>query len=175
MEPSPGNHAEADHPNKGNTMQVQAEVQAVETAVAAKPKAESKAAPKKTLATKGKPKAASAIGYKLTAGFGRPVSGAALHAHTQAVLELSGLAKGKSASKSMLTAVMGETAIRYNVKEGKFAIDDKGAVVLTPAGAASFKARNPDAAVVEAFKTMLSTGKVDGKIVKNQDAIQKIA
>ena len=167
-------------------MSVQAqEVKAVEV-VAAKPakaprtskaptaKAESKAAPKaKSTASKAKPKAASGINFALMAGV-RPTSGANLYAHTQAVLELTGMIKGKGAKKSMLAMVMGETAVRYNMKEGKFEINDKGEVVLTAGGAAQFAARKVDAATVEAFKALLSTGKPN-ELCKNADFIRKLA
>ena len=170
-------------------MSVQAqETKAVEvaTVAAAKPakapraskaptaKAESKAAPKaKSTASKAKPKAATGIAFSLMAGV-RPTSGANLYAHTQAVLELTGMIKGKGAKKSTLATVMGETAVRYNMKEGKFEINDKGEVVLTAGGAAQFAARKVDAATVEAFKALLSTGKPN-ELCKNADFIRKLA
>lgn len=170
-------------------MSVQAqETKAVEvaTVAAAKPakapraskaptaKAESKAAPKaKSTASKAKPKAATGIAFSLMAGV-RPTSGANLYAHTQAVLELTGMIKGKGAKKATLAMVMGETAVRYNMKEGKFEINDKGEVVLTAGGAAQFAARKVDAATVEAFKALLSTGKPN-ELCKNADFIRKLA
>ena len=166
------------------TVQAQ-ETKAVEvTAVAAKakratkaaaPKADAKAAPvaKKSTASKAKPKAATGIAFSLMAGV-RPTSGANLYAHTQAVLELTGMSKGKGAKKSMLAAVMGETAVRYNIKEGKFELNEKGEIVLTAGGAAQFAARKVDAATVEAFKALLSTGKPN-ELCKNADFIRKLA
>lgn len=137
-------------------------------------KAESKAAPKaKSTASKAKPKAATGIAFSLMAGV-RPTSGANLYAHTQAVLELTGMIKGKGAKKSMLAAVMGETAVRYNIKEGKFELNEKGEVVLTAGGAAQFAARKVEAATVEAFKALLSTGKPND-LCKNADFIRKLA
>lgn len=142
---------------------------------AAAPKAESKAAPvaKKSTASKAKPKAATGIAFSLMAGV-RPTSGANLYAHTQAVLELTGMIKGKGAKKSMLAAVMGETAVRYNMKEGKFELNEKGEIVLTAGGAAQFAARKVEAATVEAFKALLSTGKPND-LCKNADFIRKLA
>lgn len=140
----------------------------------AAPKA-AKPAAKRSTASKAKPKAATGILFMLSAGSARPVSGANLHAHTQAVLELSGMVKGKGAPKALLARVMGETAVRYNMKEGKFALNEKGEVVLTAAGKAGFETRSPDRNVVELFKSILTTGKPDGAIVKNADLIQKLA
>lgn len=164
-------------------MSVQAqEVQAVEVIAkskratkAAAPKADAKAAPvaKKSTASKAKPKAATGIAFSLMAGV-RPTSGANLYAHTQAVLELTGMVKGKGAKKSMLAAVMGETAVRYNMKEGKFELNEKGEIVLTAGGAAQFAARKVEAATVEAFKALLSTGKPND-LCKNADFIRKLA
>lgn len=171
-------------------MSVQAqEVKAVEvaTVAAAKPakapraskaptaKAESKAAPaaKKSTASKAKPKAATGVNFALMAGV-RPNSGANLYAHTQAVLELTGMIKGKGAKKAMLAMVMGETAVRYNMKEGKFELNEKGEVVLTAGGAAQCAARKVEAATVEAYKALLSTGKPND-LCKNADFIRKVS
>lgn len=170
-------------------MSVQAqEVKAVEvaTVAAAKPakapraskaptaKAESKTAPKaKSTASKAKPKAATGINFALMAGV-RPTSGSNLYAHTQAVLELTGMIKGKGAKKATLAMVMGETAVRYNIKEGKFELNEKGEIVLTAGGAAQFAARKVEAATVEAFKALLSTGKPN-ELCKNADFIRKLA
>lgn len=175
------------------TVQAQ-EVKAVETvAVAAKGKRTAKATPTtkvadkvvekapkaaaakpaKATANKAKPKAATGVNFSLMAGV-RPTSGANLYAHTQAVLELTGMAKGKGASKSLLAMVMGETAVRYNMKEGKFETNAKGEIVLTAGGAAQFAARNVDAANVELFKSLLSTGKPNA-LCKNGDFIRKVS
>lgn len=169
------------------TVQAQ-EVKAVEvaTVAASKPakaprapkasaaKAESKAAPKaKSTASKAKPKAATGVNFALMAGV-RPNSGANLYAHTQAVLELTGMVKGKGAKKAMLAMVMGETAVRYNMKEGKFELNEKGEVVLTAGGAAQFAARKVEAATVEAYKALLSTGKPND-LCKNADFIRKVS
>jgi hypothetical protein len=169
-------------------MTVQAQIEKTEVAAvaASKPakaprapkapaaKAESKAAPKaKSTASKAKPKAASGINFALMAGV-RPNSGANLYAHTQAVVELTGMTKGKGAKKAMLAMVMGETAVRYNMKEGKFELNEKGEVVLTAGGAAQFAARKVEAATVEAFKALLSTGKPN-ELCKNADFIRKVA
>lgn len=132
-----------------------------------------KPASAKSTASKAKPKAATGVNFSLMAGV-RPTSGANLYAHTQAVLELTGMNKGKGASKSLLAMVMGETAVRYNMKEGKFETNAKGDVVLTAGGAAQFAARNVDPANVELFKALLSTGKPN-TLCKNADFIRKVA
>jgi len=149
------------------------------TAPAAKPvkakPAASKAKPaeKKTTASKAKPKAATGIQYSLMAGV-RPTSGANLYAHTQAVLELTGMLKGKGVKKAILSAVMGETAVRYNIKEGKFQANESGEIVLTAGGAAQFAARKFAQADVDSFKALLSTG-APNDLCKNADFIRKLA
>lgn len=136
-------------------------------------KAPKAAAAKRSTASKAKPKAATGVNFALMAGV-RPTSGANLYAHTQAVLELTGMVKGKGAKKSLLALVMGETAVRYNMKEGKFNLNEKGEIVLTAGGAAQFAGRKVEAATVEAFKALLSTGKPN-ELCKNADFIRKVA
>lgn len=144
--------------------------------------AESKAKPaakaKPATASKSKPKAVSGLQFHLMAGVARPGSGASLYAHTRAVLELTGMDKGKKVAVSILRKVMGETGVRYNVKEGKFAQDAEGFVTLTAGGKiALLESRKGkiDDAMVEGYKAIMTTGKADGKLVKMQDAIVKIA
>lgn len=138
-----------------------------------------KAAPAKKAAPKAAAKPAKAKGelkYSLVAGVARPVSGSLLHAHTQAVFELTGLDKGAAVEKATLRKVMGDTALRYNINEGKFAVAD-GKVSLTAAGQAMIASRAAkiDSALVDAYKEVMTTGKPVESVCKNKDAIVAIA
>lgn len=139
-------------------------------------KAVAKAAPaakpaKKATATKGAPKAALGIKFCLV---DRPVSGGNLYAFTQAVLNATGLVKGKGASKALLNTVMGPTAVRYHLNKTTFAIDDKGQIILSPVGKHSFNERvvkgQVDASLVEAYESLFRDGKANANLpmAKNQ-------
>ncbi len=126
-------------------------------------KAVAKAAPaKKAAATKGAPKAALGIKFCLV---DRPVSGGNLYAFTQAVLNATGMVKGKGASKALLTTVMGATAVRYHLNKTTFVIDDKGQIILSPVGKHSFNERvvkgQVDQTTVEAYEQLFRDGKAN--------------
>jgi hypothetical protein len=150
---------------------------------AAKPKAaskgsvaktETKPAAKKGAATKAAPKAAKGLNFTL---MNRPASGAQLYAFTDAVLFVSGLAKGGSANKAQLTNTIGATAIRYHLSKGTMVVNDKGAVVLTAGGKAYFalRAGKFDQAVSDAFARLITTGAIDPLVCKNKDFVTKVA
>jgi len=128
-------------------------------------------APAKGKATKGAPKAAIGIKFCLV---NRPVSGGELYAFTQAVLNATGMLKGKGASKALLNTVMGPTAVRYHLNKTTFAADDKGQIVLTPVGVYSFNERvikgQVDQSKVEAFEQLFRDGKANVNLpnAKNQ-------
>jgi hypothetical protein len=174
-------------------------VKAVETAVVAaapvaapvKAKAPTKAkadkavaavkpAAKKATAVKGKSAPKAAIGIKFCL-IDRPVSGGNLYAFTQAVLNASGLAAGKGASKAMLTTVMGATAVRYHLNKTTFATNDKGLIVLSAAGKHSFGERvakgQVDASLVEGYEQLFRDGKANANLPmgKNQVMIRAVA
>lgn len=153
------------------TLEVVKAPKAATKAAAAKPAAKAAQKPQ----TKAKPAAKAKLAYCLTAGAARPASGARLYAHTQAVLDLTGLVKGAAVDKSLLVKVMGDQAVRYNVSKGAFAIDN-GKVSLTVAGKAAFESRiaKLDTALVDAYKAVMSEGKPVESVCKNKDLIQAV-
>lgn len=137
-----------------------------------------KAAPKaaqKKAAPKAKPKAAPKAkgpSFALMAGGARPGAGDRLKAHTQAVLELYGMDKGAAVEKAQLRKVVGDQAIRYNVDKGAFKVEG-GKVSLTEQGAAFFRERlaKLDAAIIQAYKDVLSKGEPVELVCKNKEQI----
>lgn len=137
------------------------------------PKAAQKAAPKAKpkAAQKAAPKA-KGPSFALMAGGARPGAGDRLKAHTQAVLELYGMDKGAAVEKAQLRKVVGDQAIRYNVDKGAFKVEG-GKVSLTPQGAAFFKERlaKLDAAIIQAYKEVLTKGEPVELVCKNKEQI----
>ena len=134
----------------------------------------------KTSPAKGKPAAkttqapaapAPTLAYTLIDGF-RPTAGGRLFAHTMAVFQLTGLLDGKHAPSSTLTRALGNTAMAYHA--GKFETTPAGKT-LTPAGLAFFNARGHNAEWRARFVSVLSTGKPDGDMVKNESGIKALA
>lgn len=129
----------------------------------------------KSIASKTPKKAKPVIAYQI---IDRPNSGARLYAFTEAVLRLSGLAKGKSIPKRELRQVMGETALRYHLAT-KFTLEesDTGAIALSATGKDFFKARagKIDEALVTSYMSVLSTGKPDEATTKNPNFIKAVA
>ncbi len=135
--------------------------QVAQVAPKAKPKAKPKAAQK-----------AKGPSFALMAGGARPGAGDRLKAHTQAVLELFGMDKGAAVEKAQLRKVVGDQAIRYNVDKGAFKVEG-GKVSLTPQGAAFFKERlaKLDAAIIQAYKEVLTKGEPVESVCKNKEQI----
>lgn len=133
---------------------------------AAKPA--TKAAPKaKTAAKPGaskaqKVKAASAAAYFIHPQF-RPVAGARLNAHTEAVLAYFGLyGKGAKVQRRELARVMGETAVGYHLRQTRNFVEvEKGVIALSEVGRLAFQARQGavDADLMQGFLAVFRTGK----------------
>lgn len=92
----------------------------------------------------------------------RPTSGPRLVSHTQAALEVLGLAEGHTVRKNALVSVIGPRAVGYHLEGTNF--DEKGgAVSLTPRGKREFELRTKgktyDPKLTAAFKTMFLKGK----------------
>lgn len=148
-----------------------AQVEVVKAAPkAAQKKGASKPAPKGAQ-KKGAPKA-KGPSFALMAGGARPGAGDRLKAHTQAVLELYGMDKGAAVEKAQLRKVVGDQAIRYNVDKGAFKVEG-GKVSLTEQGAAFFKERlaKLDAAIIQAYKDVLTKGEPVELVCKNKEQI----
>lgn len=140
-------------------------------------KAAAKAAAPKAKAA-AKPVAKKAVKAKAPKGVrcsvvNRPGSGLLLFAYTEAALQLLGMHKGATIEKATLIKVMGQTAISYHTTKGTLARGDDGRYSLTVAGKAFFAERATKAADADiaAWLTVLSTGKVDGRVAKNQDML----
>ena len=114
---------------------------------------------------------APTLAYTLAEGF-RPTAGGRLFAHTMAVFSLLGLNEGKRAPTATLARALGSTAMAYHA--GKFDTNADGKT-LTPSGLAFFAARGANAEWVAKFASVLSTGKPDGDMVKNESGIKAIA
>lgn len=106
---------------------------------------------------------------------GRPASGAALQAHTQAFMQIYGMLKGQGAPLKAAQRVMGATAVNYHKTNARFEVRD-GKVFLTGAGVNHFAARQGaiDGALVAVYVAILTTGKADGNVVKAQANIAAI-
>lgn len=116
------------------------------------------------------------VKYVITGG-ARPIAGRHLFAHTEALFQLAGMYEGGAVDRAHLADVIGASAIAYHTKKENFVTTAKG-IELTAQGRNFFKARGLDNAYdpkdVEAFKEMLSTGAMDGRLVKNQEFIRAI-
>lgn len=136
------------------------------------PKAATKPAQKKAPAKAKTAPKAKGPSFALMAGGARPGAGDRLKAHTQAVLELYGMDKGAAVEKAQLRKVVGDQAIRYNVDKGAFKVEG-GKVSLTEQGAAFFKERlaKLDAAIIQAYKDVLTKGEPVESVCKNKDQI----
>ena len=107
----------------------------------------------------------------------RPGSGVLLFAYTEAVLRLLGMYEGAEVEKSMLAKVMGNTAISYHTTAKiNMARLENGRYILTASGKAFFAERaiRANAADVEGWISVLSTGQADGVVVKNPDMLTAI-
>ena len=116
--------------------------------------------------------AAAGVGpFELGIGFDKG-AGDRLKAHTQAVLELFGMDKGAAVEKAQLRKVVGDQAIRYNVDKGAFKVEG-GKVSLTEQGAAFFRERlaKLDAAIIQAYKEVLTKGEPVELVCKNKEQI----
>lgn len=101
----------------------------------------------------------------------RPKAGGSLFAFTQAWLDLSGMLEGKGYDRDQARKLAGNTAIAYHTKLENFEATKDG-MKLTVKGKNFFNARiaegHVDPKKVETFKAILTSGKMDGELVKNQ-------
>ena len=119
--------------------------------------------------------ASPALAFRMLQGF-RPMAGAALYAHTAAVLQLTGMDKGKRVPYATLVAVLGETAVKHHQKTtGFFGADEKG-VFLSELGKINphWLAANVNAELKAACIEVLTTGKTNDKVIKNAAGIKAI-
>ena len=115
-----------------------------------------------------------AIKFRLTAA--RPVAGRPLRAFTHAVLEMLDMFNGKAYDRATLNNIMGTAAINYHIKQtGAMAATADGIIVTPSFGTDFFMFRKEhgefDPKDVEDFKAILTHGKADGRLIKNQGFI----
>lgn len=145
---------------------------------AAKPAA--KATPKPAQSKKKAGRVSAAYGL---ATHIRPGSGKALQAHTEAVLQFFKLnSKGGQVMKADLIKVMGATAVAYhaNPLQGNFVEVEPGVLALSERGRLVFADRaskfaDDSLSLVATYLAILTTGKPDGKVVKDSTFINKFA
>lgn len=141
-----------------------AEVKAPRRAVTAKlTTGEHLIAPKTAPAVRTVAKVASTVLrlYVLLQG-ARPTSGPRLWSHTQAAMEVLGMASGLPVKKNALVSVIGQRAVGYHIDLANF--EEKGHnVSLTPTGKKVFSMRTTEKKYDEkqtaAFKAMFLKGK----------------
>ena len=145
----------------------------VKQATAVKKPAAKKADKKASAQPKTAKPAARVFKYGIVTG--RPGSGAALYAYTQAWIEIAGLDKGKAIARKDAEAVAGYTAIAYHIREGRM-IEKDGKVSITAGGKLHFQARaekiNSDDKA--GWQAILRTGKPDGRLIKNAAMIRPL-
>lgn len=115
---------------------------------------------------------APALTHVIKNGF-RPSAGAALYAHTQAFLELSGMAEGKAVPRATVSKAIGDTATKYHVAQCNMEATPEG-LTLTERGQVLFSTRSINPEMLKAFKGILTTGKADGTLIKNQSGIAPV-
>lgn len=116
-----------------------------------------KTAPKHVIKHDHKPAAATKLTHFIQ-DFARPKHGAALFAHTQVFLELSGIAGGKSYPRAKAVQVIGGTAVKYHLANTNLEATAEG-LKMTDKGYMFFSSRpTVDPELVKAFADVLSTG-----------------
>jgi len=114
------------------------------------------------------------LAFSMLQGF-RPMSGAALYAHTAAVIDLLNMRKGAKIPRATLTKILGETAVKHHLtKTGMFDIDERG-VYLSALGMVNPHWVSTDPELTAACVKVLTTGQPDGQIVKNPIGIKALA
>ena len=153
-------------------------VNAIENASAEKKATAAKKATRKPATKKAaQPKTAKPVTrtFKYQIVTGRPGSGYNLFAFTQAWLEMAGLDKGKAISRKDAETAAGYTAIAYHVKTGRM-VEKDGKISLTAGGKDHFAKRteNVEREFIDAWKTLLKTGKAQAQLNIKQNHIRAI-
>lgn len=139
--------------------------------VAAKAPAKGKAQRKAAPAVKAP--AACAIRFAVV-DFARPSAGAALAAHTQAFLDMSGIASGDAFPKAQATKIIGARAVQYHLGNGNFTQVEKG-LKLSEKGELFFLSRNVDPELFAAYSAFFASGAINEAInVKAATSVVKL-
>ena len=96
-----------------------------------------------------------------------------LTAYTRAWMAHSNMTRGAGMPKAAMVAIAGATMVRYHVSLGNLAIDGDNVVTITKAGRDFFgdSGRKINADKVNAFYSMLATGKATGDTLRNEPAM----
>jgi hypothetical protein len=158
---------------------------AADKAAAAKPRTRRAPQAAKTTAATTAPaasvvtKAAKKLAIKYTITAARPAAGRQLAAFTHAVLEMLDMYKGKKYDRKTLTDIIGSRAVAYHLTTTcALEMDDNGIGLSGDYGKDFFMQRATNKAFdpqdVADYKTILTTGKADNRLVKNQNFIKAI-
>ena len=147
-----------------NTQQSAAPVaQALESIVLAKP---APVAAQQTRAPKAK------LAYCILQGY-RPMSGAALFAHTAAFIELTGMSS-HAVPRATVTRAMGQTAVKHHTRSTYFFDETEKGLIVSAIGKAAFALRHIDPELKAGFIAVLTTGKPDARVLKNPLGIKAL-
>lgn len=119
-----------------------------------------------------------AVKYQISTA-ARPAAGRQLKAYTEAVLQLLGMYKGKAYDRATLNTIMGSTAVNYHTTRTLAITATNDGLMLTPGFGSDFFAMRAelnefDPKDVEDYKAILTTGKADNRLVKNQAFLKAI-
>ena len=113
------------------------------------------------------------LGFVMLQGF-RPSNGNALYAHTAAVIDLMNMRKGAKVPRATLTKIMGETAVKHHLNTTGFLAQDATGVSLSAIGRDNPHWLKVDPELHAACVAVLTTGKVDARIIKNPSGIKAL-
>lgn len=114
---------------------------------------------------RAKPIVASVVRFHLRDGSGIRPTGGQLFAYTAAWMSVSGMHEGKSLPRAVITRIAGARVVPWHVEKGNLEIggpsdNNQGPMVsLTPKGFGHFITRTTDAVALEAYASMMATGK----------------
>lgn len=119
------------------------------------------------------PQPRTKLAFAMLQGF-RPTAGAALYAHTSAVVELLNMRKGAKIPRATLTKIIGETAVKHHLSATGFFAQDAGGVYLSDIGKENPHWVKVDPELKAACIEVLTTGKPSEKLFKNPAGIKAI-
>jgi hypothetical protein len=128
----------------------------------AAPKSAAKPASKKAPAVKAKAVVKVKVAARIPFTVGqscRPVAGARLFAFTAAWFSLTGFDKGAAMSRADMVKIAGERAVQYHVNSGNFVAGTHGLTLTVKGKSALVDGRTVDPQLVEAFASVMKTGK----------------
>ena len=113
-----------------------------------------------------------ALKYCILQGY-RPMSGSALFAHTAAFIELTGMTS-KPVARALVARCMGATAVKHHTRSTYFFDETEKGLIVSAIGKAAFALRHIDPELKAGFIAVLTMGKPDARVLKNQLGIRAI-